>query len=66
MSKIVLKRQSIDLELQAQGLRRVTRAEFTVVGDRLIPIYREILIDESRYTFDKTPWWKRSKRRKKS
>lgn len=60
--------QSYDLELANAGKVRCYTVEHVERDGRFVPVYRERVIDQSQYTFDRTPWWKRTKKktRKKS
>jgi hypothetical protein len=65
--KIKRDQKIYDHDLAEQGLRRSTNTEWidTVSGVR--PLYREIVVEQSLFTDNRTPWWqqKPARRRKK-
>ena len=68
MSRVARNQQYYDEELAAAGKRRSSRCDYVVTSTGLAPIVREIIVDDDPNNFDRTPWWKRAKprRRKKS
>ena len=68
MSRVARNQQYYDAELAASGRRRAGYSEYVMTATGLAPIVREIVIVDSEKDFDRTPWWKRQKprRRRKS
>jgi len=68
MSRITRRELRYDDDLAALGQTRLYTTEWAMTDHGIRPVYREHVAKSDAANFDKTPWWKRSKprRRKKS
>lgn len=68
MSRITRRELRYDDDLAAMGQMRSYITEWVMTNHGIRPLYREQATKADPASYDKTPWWKRSKprRRKKS
>ena len=68
MSRVTRREQRYDDDLAALGQARSYTVEWVVTDHGIRPVYREQVAKVDPANHDRTPWWKRSKprRRKKS
>lgn len=65
MSKIKRRELVYDQELQQQGMRRIYRTEYVTADGTLVPVYREAIVPINEHQSEMTPWWKRTKSRRR-
>ena len=68
MSRVTRTHHKYDDELAEAGKRRISCCEYVVAATGLVPVLRELVIVDNPNDFDRTPWWKTQKprRRRKS
>lgn len=68
MSRVTRRELRYDDDLAALGQTRYYTTEWVITNNGIRPVYREQATKADLANYDTTPWWKRSKprRRKKS